>query len=162
MEIDNTTIIETTPPETEAESNEETIQEISGMEETTPETGTETDTVQTSPSDTETLPDEETDNPVNEPSDNAPVLDDVLESGEPLEEIDTVSGSDVRTVEEVPGLEYPSISGNDIYYMTEVSIPEDVPFWEKPVKDYNAVEGLLFLSCFFCFFLVGLFILKMK
>lgn len=162
MEIDNTSTIETTPPETEAEIDEEIIQETPGTEETTPETGMETDAVQTPPSDTETLPDEETDSLVTEPSNNAPVPDDVLESGEPLEEIDTVSGSNVRTVEEVPGSEYPSISGNDIYYMTEVSMPEDVPFWEKPVKNYNAVEGLLFLSFIFAFVVVAWFILNRK
>ena len=72
------------------------------------------------------------------------------ESMEPVPEfqdtdIDSVSGSDVRTpLEGSVSSNETSVSSGDIYNIS-IETPPDIPIWEKSINEYTVSEGLLLL-----------------
>lgn len=99
--------------------------------------------------------DAQPDDPENSLTDNTP--DDSPEDAPPVEEstepvpelpdteIDTVSGSDVRTLlESSVSSNETSVSSGDIYNIS-IETPPDIPIWEKSINEYTVSEGLLLL-----------------
>lgn len=91
----------------------------------------------------------ESETAVSEVEKNDDSLVDGAESSEALE-IESVSGDDYDSIFNNG---FPSVSDNNADKLYVLSAPEEIPFWEKPFKDYSAGEGfMLLLFLFVCFF----------
>ena len=107
---------------------------------------------------TEELPEEIVEEPVGEIVEDSPenILDNTEDSENIVENDATVSGGEVpadaiAVVEDIGAVSgSDSVSGGDVYYVTEV--PEEPPMWEKPLKEYTVIDGLILTFLVVCAF----------
>lgn len=88
-------------------------------------------------------------------------VEDSADASAVVEDSETVSGSDVgEDVSAFGDSDTESVSGGDVYYITEV--PEEPSIWEKPMKNYTVVDGILITFLVVCIFVYLWFAIKEK